>query len=51
MKTLNQMDETEFLRRCWLIADAVSDLLQKSKVNAHVYLLYGASCLVYNALR
>ena len=33
MKTLNQMDETEFLRRCWLIADAVSDLLQKSKVN------------------
>jgi hypothetical protein len=33
MKTLNQMDETEFLRRCWLIADAVSDLLEKSKVN------------------
>lgn len=33
MKTLNQMDETEFLRRCWLIADAVSNLLQKSKVN------------------
>lgn len=33
MKTLNQMDETEFLRRCWLIADAVSDLLQKSKIN------------------
>ena len=33
MKTLNQMDETEFLRRCWLISDAVSDLLQKSKVN------------------
>lgn len=32
MKTLNQMDETEFLRRCWLIADAVSDLLEKSKV-------------------
>ena len=33
MKTLNQMDETEFLRRCWLITDAVSDLLEKSKVN------------------
>lgn len=33
MKTLNQMDETEFLRRCWLIADAVSDLLEKSKVS------------------
>lgn len=33
MKTLNQMDETEFLRRCWLIADAVSDLLQESKIN------------------
>lgn len=32
MKTLNQMNETEFLRRCWLIADAVSDLLEKSKV-------------------
>ena len=32
MKTLNQMDETEFLRRCWLIADAVSDLLTKTKV-------------------
>lgn len=32
MKTLNQMDETEFLRRCWLIADAVSYLLEKSKV-------------------
>ena len=32
MKTLNQMDETEFLRRCWLIADAVSNLLEKSKV-------------------
>lgn len=32
MKTLNQMDETEFLRRCWLIADSVSDLLEKSKV-------------------
>jgi hypothetical protein len=32
VKTLNQMDETEFLRRCWLIADAVSDLLEKSKV-------------------
>lgn len=32
MKTLNQMNETEFLRRCWLIADAVSDLLKKSKV-------------------
>lgn len=33
MKTLNQMDETEFLRRCWLIADAVSNLLQESKIN------------------
>lgn len=32
MKTLNQMDETEFLRHCWLIADAVSNLLEKSKV-------------------
>ena len=32
MKTLNQMNETEFLRRCWLIADSVSDLLEKSKV-------------------
>lgn len=32
MKTLNQMDETEFLRHCWMIADAVSDLLEKSKV-------------------
>ena len=32
MKILNQMDETEFLRRCWLIADAVSDLLTKTKV-------------------
>lgn len=32
MKTLNQMNETEFLRRCWLIADAVSNLLEKSKV-------------------
>ena len=32
MKTLNQMNETEFLRHCWLIADAVSDLLEKSKV-------------------
>lgn len=32
MKTLNQMDEAEFLRRCWLIADAVSNLLEKSKV-------------------
>ena len=32
MKTLNQMGETEFLRRCWLIADAVSDLLTKTKV-------------------
>lgn len=32
MKTLNQMDETEFLRRCWMIADAVSNLLEKSKV-------------------
>lgn len=32
MKTLNQMDETEFLRRCWLIADAVSELLTKTKV-------------------
>ena len=32
MKTLNQMDETEFLRRCWLIADAVSNLFEKSKV-------------------
>lgn len=32
MKTLNQMNETEFLRRCWLIADAVSDLLTKTQV-------------------
>lgn len=33
MKTLNQMNETEFLRHCWLIADAVSNLLQESKIN------------------
>lgn len=32
MKTLNQMNETEFLRRCWQIADTVSDLLQTSGV-------------------
>lgn len=32
MKTLNQMEPEEFLRRCWLIADAVSDLLTKSQV-------------------
>lgn len=32
MKTLNQMNETEFLRRCWQISDAVSDLLQKTQV-------------------
>lgn len=32
MKTLNQLDEAEFLRRCWQISDAVSDLLQTSQV-------------------
>ena len=32
MKTLNQMNETEFLRRCWLISDAVSDLLTKTQI-------------------
>lgn len=32
MKTLNQMDETEFLRRCWLIADAASEYLTKTKL-------------------
>lgn len=32
MKTLNQMNETEFLRRCWQISDAVSDLLQTTQV-------------------
>ena len=32
MKTLNQMDETEFLRRCYMIADKVSALLNETKV-------------------
>lgn len=32
MKTLNQMNESEFLRRCWLIADAVSEYLTKTKL-------------------
>lgn len=32
MKTLNQLDSTEFLKRCWLIADAVQELLTESQV-------------------
>lgn len=32
MKTLNQMDETEFLRRCYMIADKVAALLNETQV-------------------
>ena len=32
MKTLNQMDETEFLRHCYMIADKVATLLTETQV-------------------
>ncbi len=32
MKTLNQMEPAEFLRRCWLIVDAVSGFLSETKI-------------------
>lgn len=32
MKTLNQMDETEFLRHCYMIADKVAALLNETQV-------------------